>query len=180
MSWKWKIYIWISWVKGREGKRIDSSWERGVLSMVRKGEGKWLEGLESRDLTKGEEMLESRKARARLCQRASNRHVCKPDSWKEASSSYDSPKHRPILPREAGRAGEMHSELCAKDRISLTLRVSFADWQGLSLSSSAAPIPIFQGLNDRHSCARTQTIPNSPFKKVIWGRGKTVYWDVWQ
>ena len=133
MSWKCKTYIWISWVKGREGKRIDSSWERGVLSMVRKGEGKWLEDLESRDLTKGEETLESRTARARLCQRASNRHVCKPDSWKEASSSYDSPKHRPILPREAGRAGEMHSELCAKDRISLTLRVSFADWQGLSL-----------------------------------------------
>lgn len=133
MSWKCKTYIWISWVKGREGKRIDSG--RGECSAwLRKGEGKWLAGLESRDLTKGEETLESRNARARLCQWASNRHVCKPESWKEASSSYDSPKHRPVLPREAGRAGEMHSELCAKDRISLALRVSFADWQGLSVS----------------------------------------------
>lgn len=91
--------------------------------MVRKGIGEMTGGLESETLPKGEETLESRKARARLCQRASNRHVCSPIVAKRPSSSYNSPKHRPILPREV-RAGEMHSEP-KKDRISLTLRVSF-------------------------------------------------------
>lgn len=45
-------------------------------------------------------------------------------SWKEASNSHKLLEHWPTLPREVERAGKIHSEPQAKDRISLTLRSS--------------------------------------------------------
>lgn len=41
-----------------------------------------------------------------------------------------------------------------------------------AFSSSAVLIPIIEGLNDKHTCAHTQTIPISPLKKNNLGKGK--------
>lgn len=168
MSWKCKTCIWISWVKGKEGKGDWFKLGEGRAQHGKKRRGEMAGGFgKQRPRQRGGNTWEHRERPEPDCASGHQTDICaSAHMWKEASSSHDLPKHWPIFPREAGRAEKIYSAPLAK----IPFRVSFADRGFVFLCCSHSYYRRFKW--QTHMRAHTQTIPISPFKKIIWGRGK--------
>lgn len=128
--------------------------------MERKGEGKWLEGLESRDLAKGEETLENtEKGRSQIVPAGIKQtYVQAPTCGKRLPAATTYPNTGPSSP---GKREELRKSILRP----LQKSPSGSALLTGALSSSAVLIPIIEGLNDKHTCAHTHRQYPSPHSK---------------